>query len=45
MRSTCASAVASSVSRSLLRRRSNAARISALLKPLTAMMKGKPKRA
>ena len=30
-------------SRSLLRRRSNAARISALLRPLTAMMKGKPK--
>ena len=42
MRSTWASAVASSVSRSLLRRRWNAARISALLRPLTAMMNGKP---
>ena len=45
MRSISASAVAVSVSESLTSRRSNAARMSALLLPLTAMMKGKPKRA
>src|SRR5208337_1591650 len=44
MRSVSASAVRVSVSESLSRRRWKAARISALVLPFTAMMKGKPKR-
>src|SRR5271165_6396055 len=45
IRSISARAVLISVSESLARRRSKAARMSALLLPFTAMMKGKPKRA
>ncbi len=45
IRSISASAAFVSASASLARRRRKAARISALLLPLTAMMKGKPKRA
>ena len=45
IRSISPSAVVVSASASLARRRRKAARISALLFPLTAMMKGKPKRA
>ena len=45
IRSISASAVLVSASASLARRRWKAARMSALLLPLTAMMKGKPKRA
>ncbi len=42
MRSTRAQAVSNSVSRSLETRRLKASSISCLLRPLTAMMKGKP---
>ncbi len=45
IRSISARAVLISVSESSARRRSKAARMSALLLPFTAMMKGKPKRA
>ena len=45
IRSISASAVLVSLSASLARRRWKPARMSALLLPLTAMMKGKPKRA
>src|SRR5574337_580443 len=44
IRSISSSAVRVSASASLARRRSKAARMSDLLLPLTAMMKGKPKR-
>jgi len=45
IRSISASAALISASTSLASRRSKAARISSFLLPLTAMMKGKPKRA
>lgn len=43
MRSTCLQAVSNSTPRLLPMRASNSARISSLVLPFTAMMKGKPK--